>query len=69
MKISVRFEYEQHSKLFVATNKGETANNEENVKTDILAVPDTGDSVNCSGLEMLRCLGIKKRHLFPTDAF
>ena len=67
MLISVRFAPEQHSKLCMDTNKKDTVANKENVKTDILAVPDTGASVNCTGVNILGILGIRKRHLFQTN--
>ena len=69
MEISVRFDQEQYRKLCMETNKKDTVDNEESVTTDILAVPDTGASVNCSGVDMLRILGLSKRHLFPTGSY
>ena len=53
MLLSIRFDQEQHSKLCVETNKKDTVDNEEKVKTDIVAVPDTGASVDCSGVDIL----------------
>ena len=67
MLLSIRFGHEQHSKLCVDTNKKDTVGNEEKVKTDIVAVPDTGASMDCSGMDILGMLGIKRRHLFPTS--
>ena len=40
----------EHSKQGMETNKKDTVENEENVKMDILAVPDTGARVNCPGV-------------------
>ena len=56
MLLSIRFDQEQHSKLCVDTNKKDTVGNEEKVKTDIVAVPDTGASMDCSGMDILGML-------------
>ena len=67
MLLSIRFDQEQHSKLCVDTNKKDTVGNEEKVKMDISAIPDTGASMDCAGAEILRSLGIKRRQLFQTN--
>ena len=58
MLLSVKFDKEQYSKWCVEVNKKDTVDNEEKVKTDIVAVPDTGASVDCSGVDILEILGL-----------
>ena len=68
MQLSVKFDKEKYSKWCMEVNKKDTVDNEEKVKTDIVAVPDTGASVDCSGVDILAIFGLRRRHLIPTKA-
>ena len=68
MLLSVKFDKDQYSKWCENVNKEDTVDNKEKGKADIVAVPDTGASVDCSGVDILAIFGLRRRHLIPTKA-
>ena len=68
MLLSVKFDKDQYSKWCENVNKEDTVDNKEKGKGDIVAVPDTGASVDCSGVDILAIFGLRRRHLIPTKA-